>query len=392
MALVKSTECLHLKADSETGRSLHTIDAQIRQLFKACKMPSDFIELDYQSEPSFIGALNFHGSVHDLVLIKPENFSGLAGLGVRSVRQAYLGGQPAALGYLHHLRLHPAIRGGPYLLRGYRQIRNFYKKNEAPLTLTSILADNHTAKTLLEAKRSSMPAYKKVCDYLTALIPLSGPGKRWPFRKRQKKLNPSLSTAMLQKKDINKLLKLFGQAAEVFDGIPLVTENSFADSHSSVFPGLQIEDFVGVFYNNELIAACGIWNQQQYRQIMVSKLCNSLRIARSIWQAGQKFWGKCPVPAPGNQVNQLLLDPWIFKPGYEKFAATTLLKEAIKVAKKAGADFAAWGIAQNHSAAFCLHSFMHIPYRSSIYQVYWPENGPYNFRKNHLQLINLGAL
>lgn len=378
---------------AESGR-VKSLDAEIRQLVRQCKMPSSYIELDYQTEPSFFRALATYGHEHDLVLIQPENPGGLTGLGIRSVRSAYLGGSPTDIGYLHHLRFHPAIRGGSFLARGYKAFRQIFNEKPLRVTLTSILEDNFVARSLLESNRvsSNMPEYQPVSRFLTTLIPLAGPGKRWPLRYRENPVGDAFITRILAKSDLPALIALFEQAGRYNDGVPALTENDFAGSVTSVLAGLKITDMLGIFAGEELVGAIGIWNQQAYRQIVLSHLCASLAGVRDLWQLGSRFWGQCPIPQTGDKVNFVLLDPWVIKPGLEKELMPVLLKAGIREAQKRGALFAALGIPEKNPAINAVKTVFFMSYWSIIYQVFWPETESYRFGERQLQIANLGAL
>lgn len=392
--MVRSVEHLKLYSGSDSSEKLMLIDSEIHQLLRQCKMPSNFIELDYQTNPSFLDALSFQGHLHDLVLIRPEAFAELAGLGVRSVRAAYLDGKPSECGYLHHLRLHPGIRGGLYMARGYRQFREIFASNPVPVTLTSILEDNHSARSLLESSRegTAMPNYKKVARFLTAMIPLRGPGNRWPVARRECPVQPAYELRLLQATDRHSLADLFHLAGSANDGLPVVKSDSFVNNTNTIFQGLKISDFMGVFIDNELVSACGIWDQKPWKQIVVSNLAKSLSFVTSAWNLGEILWGRCPIPPVGGQVNSVLLDPWVIKPGLEKKIMPVLLQAAAFEAKKRGADFAAWGVTEGHPAMSAAKTVFFLPYWSIIYQVFWPEFAAYEFGKKQLQLTNLGAL
>ena len=357
-------------------------------------MPSSFIELDYQTEPSFFAALATCGREHDLVLIQPDNPGGLTGLGIRSVRRAYLDGCPTDIGYLHHLRFHPAIRGGSFLAKGYKAFRQIFNEKPLKVTLTSILEDNLSARSLLEGNRASsnMPEYQPVTRFLTTLIPLSGPGGRWPLRYRENHIGSAFAVRTLDTPDLPALVALFDQAGRHNDGAPALTEEDFSGSRNSILAGLKITDMLGVFAAEELIGAIGIWNQQAYRQIVLSQLCSGLAGVRDLWQLGSSFWGQCPVPPTGEQVNFVLLDPWAIKPGHEKEIMPLLIKAATKAAQQRGAAFAALGIAEKNPAINAVKTVFFMSYWSIIYQVFWPETESYRFGQRQMQIANLGAL
>ncbi len=375
------------QADTEPlAESLADIDAQIRQLGLICQMPADFLGLDYRNEPSFLASLAAFGSRHDLVLIRPPGFTALAGLGIRSVRSSYLGGRPASIGYLHHLRFHPKIRGGSYLLRGYKAFREIFRDQPLPVTLTSILADNQYARQLLETGRAggTMPVYKPISRFLTAMIPLSGPGSRWPENRRPRRADNRFKIRLLDAGDLPDLHNLFARAGSHYDGAPCLDFRAF--------PGLRTRDMLGIFDGPALVGASGVWNQQHFRQIIVTHLGSSLAFLQKCWRYAPGIFGACPIPDCGDQVNFVLLDPWAIEPGREIEIMPHLLRAASREARRRGAMFAAIGMAEAYPAIASLKAVFFIPYWSIIYQVFWPENGSYDFSGRPLHLANLGAL
>lgn len=380
----------HVDEQKNDGAEL---DWQIRELARQCQMPSAYIGLDYRTEPSFFSALSAFGHEHELVLIKPPNYTALAGLGIRSSRYSYLHGKPATVGYLHHLRFHPDIRGGSFLVRGYKEFRRICAEKPLPLTLTSILEDNIQARQLLESSRVDgfMPAYQPISRFLTAMIPLTGLGGRWPIKHRQAAKSKSYSCRCLQSSDLPALLHLFAEWGKANDGAPSLGPEDLTNKRHSLYPGLSIADIMGVFLNGELLGAMGVWNQQSYRQIVLSHLCPILAAARNLWNMGKSIIGDCPVPATGNKVNFLLLDPWAFKPGHERQTMPILLNAAIREAQRRGAKFAAIGVAEKSTLINAVKTVFFIPYWSIIYQVVWPETVVFEF-SSKLHLCNLGAL
>jgi hypothetical protein len=391
--LPEAIEHFVYRIGSGSEPSLTSLDREIRELVRASRMPSPYIELDYQTEPSFLQALPVYGHHHDMILVRPPGFASLAGLGIRSLRRAWLGGKVVDIGYLHHLRFMPQIRGGPYLLRGYRALRRACSQTPVPLTITSILEDNQAAREVLENQRGGgiMPSYKAVSRFLTALIPLRGPGTRWPQRYRSSAAGTE-NIRRLASADIPQLLDLFAEFGSCYEAAPAFAHEDFSSSAGCSLTGLDITSMLGVFENSRLMAAIGLWNQQNYKQIIVSQLCKPLLLARGIWQAGRSLWGNCPVPAMGERVDSVLLDPWAVRPGCESRLMPLLVRAAAAEAKRSGAVFAAFGVAEKNPAINAVNSVFFLPYWSIIYQVFWPETSAYQFDGRHLQLANLGAL
>jgi hypothetical protein len=197
---------------------------------------------------------------------------------------------------------------------------------------------------------------------------------------------------MLTDADLPALLALFELAGRHNDGMPEFVSEDFCGGSTSVLAGLQITDMVGVFADAELLGAIGIWNQQAYRQIALSHLCPSLSFVRRLWDLGRGLWGECPIPMTGGRVNNVLLDPWVIRPGCERKIMPALLEAATKEAKRRGALFAAFGVAANNRALAVVDTLFYISYWSIIYQVFWPETAVYDFTGQQMHIANLGSL
>lgn len=94
---------------------------------------------------------------------------GLAGVFAAGKRRVYVEGEPRNIRYLSDLRIDPAHRGGRWLLRGWRHLReNVFAPGEFAQTL--ILSDNADVLALLTSGRAGLPRYEPAGAYRTHFL------------------------------------------------------------------------------------------------------------------------------------------------------------------------------------------------------------------------------
>ncbi len=393
MNLPGSYELTTWQNDQLVGAGDEQLDAAVRCLVDACHMPTPILALSYHTEPSFRAALCCRGHEHHLVYSRRDNRTELASLGIRSLRTVRLHQREAKLAYIHHLRVHPKHAGGTLLARGYQAFREVSRQSPAAVTLTSILEGNHTARALLANQngRGPLPAYQPLVRYLTALIPLRGPGKRWPCRFREVGRR-ALMIRNLTLDDAAVLEELVTRTGAHHDGITYEPPIRGEWSSHSLWPGLQMSDLVGVFRGTTLLGAVGVWNRGVVEQIRLASLHPALSGMQRIWHIGRKIWGECPLPAVGTEVPHLLLDPWFVEPGMEEEVGLPLVAAALKQAQARGALFAAFGVPEGHGLRNVVNRFFHLPYWSMLYAVRWPETPQIPSNLAERLIVSLGTL
>lgn len=382
------------RSGAEPGPDDRAFDDAVRRLLDRCQMPTPGVTLSYHAEPSFLKALAAQGDEHHLVYSRRESDGELMSLGVRSLRPAWLEGKPSRLAYIHHLRVHPEHRGGTLLARGYQAFREVSQAFPAPLTLTSILEGNAAAlETLNNPKgRGPLPEYRPVSGYLTALFPLRGPGRRWPRRGRAVPTPAGCEIRPLGPDDLPALQALSDRFGRGNDGAWRSLPEGASWGKGSLLPGLNIGDVLGAFAGNRLVGALGVWNRMGTQQIRLASLHPLLAWCRRLWDAGRLLWGSCPLPSEGSEIPHRLLDPWAVEPGWERRVMPALLGAALELARRAGALFAAWGVAEGHPARPAAGRFFHLPYASRLFTVAWPETPVVPVGQGRGISISLGIL
>src|SRR4051794_39038334 len=113
-------------------------DADLRHILAATPMPGH-IAVSFQREPSYFAAAEVDGHFRQVVAGRDLDTGRLIGFGSRSIRRAFVNGQPADVGYLSALRLLPEHRNLGLLARGYAFFRKLHADGRAPIYFTTIV-------------------------------------------------------------------------------------------------------------------------------------------------------------------------------------------------------------------------------------------------------------
>src|SRR4051812_31458452 len=144
-------------------------DAAIRQLLRETPMQGQ-ISLSMQREPSFFDAAAIEGAEHRTIIAIDADR--VIAAGSVTVRNRFINGQPTRVGYLGGLRLASSCRGRASIIRrGYELLHRIHDEDNGPgIYLTSILADNLSARRLLERGLAEMPTYRFLGELVTLVI------------------------------------------------------------------------------------------------------------------------------------------------------------------------------------------------------------------------------
>ena len=147
-------------------------EAEVRALLRE-PMPGA-VRVALQREPDLSHGDRVEGERHRRFVARDPASGALIGAASRSVRRLWVNGEPRRVGYLSQLR-RAGRRGGVRLLRdGYRACEAMRAEDELPFDLTTIIADNHAARRLLERGLPGVPCYTPLCELVTLMIPVRG--------------------------------------------------------------------------------------------------------------------------------------------------------------------------------------------------------------------------
>ena len=143
-------------------------DPDIRALLRENAL-GGWVQLSLEREPDAFAADFGLSRSHAFIIARDRKTAEAVGVCERSVRDAFVDGEIRRLPYLASLRVAPAYRHRIRVLRsGFEAVRSLlHDPSELPYALTSIAADNDTARRVLCAGLFGLPAYRPVGELTT---------------------------------------------------------------------------------------------------------------------------------------------------------------------------------------------------------------------------------
>lgn len=258
-------------------------DQQLRAVLEQTPMPGR-ITLTLEREPSFFQALAVEGSEYQVIACRDRVHGRIIGLGTRSVRLRYIGGQPCRVGYLGSLRLLPEFRSASLVARGYHFFKELAQQYPADWHFTSITDDNHTAVRLLTSGRAGLPSYRRIATLMTLVLTqksrqqLSAQSANEPTAIEVRPATALNWPAVVDWVNSRNALNNFALHLQAED-LP----SDRQPTSSSLFRDLHIEMIQTAWSQGKLTGALGVWNQSLFKQIVVRSMPSSWRWLRPIW-------------------------------------------------------------------------------------------------------------
>jgi hypothetical protein len=222
----------------------------------------------------------------------------VVGMGCRSVREAYLNGRAASLGYLSGLRLQPAFRRGTALARGYSFLRQLHEDGRTAAYLSTIIEDNRDVMALLAGGRAGLPRYRDLGRYVTFAVALGA----WPPGRRPRRDVVVAHAAPSELDAVVAFLNEHGRRRQFF---PVVRRTDF---NSPAWQGLEPRNVLAARRADgriEGVAAC--WDQSAFKQTRVVRYCRPLATARPLLNAALRLAGFPGLPNEGTVLPALNL-------------------------------------------------------------------------------------
>ncbi len=265
-------------------------DAEVRRLYRDNPM-GGAIRLSLEREPDASLAAAVEGDRHQAVVARRPG-GGLAAVGTRSVRTAYVNGVPTRLGYLGGLRVDADHRGDPrLLLRGFAKLRELHEaEGDAKLYLTGIVADNAAARRVLEAGLRGMPTYRFVGEFVTLVMrvrPGASVAAAGGSQRTVGRLPPTAET------DLAAAVDVLGREGPARQFSPVW------EAGSVVRPGLSAGDFRAALDGGRPVGCAALWDQRSFKQAVVRGYAPPLARWRSVANAAAAVTGRPRLPDVG---------------------------------------------------------------------------------------------
>ncbi len=232
-------------------------DPEIRRLLRDNPMDGA-IRVSLEREPNaFLGAA-VEGEPHHTVVAREPSTGRIVGMGTRAVWNAFVNGAPCRLGYLSQLRVDRAFRGRRRILAaGYAALRELRGPDEAPFDVTSIIADNETARRLLAGGIPGIPGYRELSGFVALVLP----AVRKSRRPRAVRIEPCPPDRLAEVADCLERNRRRHQAA------PFFTTAELSSPERS--RGLAPQDFRLAVRDGRVVGCLALWDQSGFKQAVV---------------------------------------------------------------------------------------------------------------------------
>jgi len=332
-------------------------DAAIREVLRNNDMES-WVRMSIEREPSFLLGEDLLGESTTVIAHRSESPQQVVGMYSMAVQQTHLNGAATATGYLAALRVNPGYRHRLRILKnGFDSARMLAGIDALPV-FTSLASDNRVARRLLEANLRGMPCYTPVGE-------LDSMG----FATRQGHARGLLQPA--GPADVPALVEFFNGAAAAYQFSPVLSRQWLAGLPGKT--GLQLCDFWLLKDGSTLRGCIAVWDQRAFKQIVSRGYRFPLNVLLGGYNLYAGLTGRVQLPRPGEPLEQVFLS---FLALDEKAAdaVTDVVREALSIAGRKGAQVATLGLSAESPLAARLRDGLHASiYRTCIETVHWPD-------------------
>lgn len=266
----------------------------------------------------------------------------IVGVGGCVLRTAFINGTAAATGYLTGMKLLRSYRGGMPFIRQAFELIHEQTRHLNPFYYTTILKSNTQAVKLLEKPRKGMPAYRYEGEYTVFCL---GTGPR---------MGHSKSPFSFQKGETNGLSEFYTDLLPKYNLAPT----------SEWLYGLNPADFYTMRgADGGIIAACALWNQQSYKQYIITGYSGVYKTLRRL---PTRLFGYPTLPNVNITANYASIALLAVR-GNDPDIARQFLR--LVATDSALYGFLLLGLFENHPLQNTLRSMRHIRYESRLYTV-----------------------
>lgn len=352
-------------------------DNKIREILRNNPIEGK-ISLAYCREPSYFNSINIDGKNNQVMV--GELDGKIIGFGAKAVKRVFINGVPTEVGYLSGLRLEKEYRGNGLLKYGYLYLKKLHQKNtKVKLYYSTIIDDNWLAKKILTGHKPYLPRYMEIGRINVIAIRLLN-GIRINANVQIIKGNKKLS------KKIFDFLKHEGKKKQFF---PYYTRQ---DLNKPILMGLNINDFYLAIKNNEIIGVCAKWDQESFKQTIITGYSWIIKIGKKLFNLNAKR-KRFPLLPDINKPFHYFYLSFIVTKGNDVEIFKALLNKVYNDNINTKYSYFIFGLSENDSLMEAVNIYKYVNYPSTLYAVFW-KDGKKEFEKldNRIPYIEVAAL
>ena len=322
---------------------------QILELFEDMDFSGD-ISVMFTRRPNPYNSLMSEGERAIIPVVRDMKDGTICAMGCCIIRKAFINGEIKKVGYLTSLKIKKKYRS---LLHMFKNVYKFLYEETKDLVdvyYTTILEENVKAQNLLEKRRKTMPIYHYDGDYTVYCFSKSAYNLRIKIKNIEK--------YQFEKSDMNSVREFYRNNLSKYNFSPIDI-----DLH-----GLCDDDFfVLKDERGEIVAACALWNQSDYKQYIVT---NYSEVLRYVSKFPTNWFGYPKFPKENIPINYASISLFCVKDMNLEIAEYFLRKVAQSDEKY---DLLMLGIFENHPLNDMFNKIKHIKYKSRFYRVNWDD-------------------
>jgi hypothetical protein len=219
----------------------------------------------------------------------------IIGFGCRSIREVYLNGKPALIGYLSSLRVLAEHRNLGLVARGYAMFQKLHADGQVPFYLTTIAAGNRKALDVLTSGRAGLPMYHPAGAYHTVAVPL----------RAKPPTTGAISVRSARPEDLPSVLDFLAAIGPHRQFFPRLGTQDFL-SPQGAMRGLELDGLLLAERGGRLVGMLASWDQHSYRQSVVCGYAGWLRRMLPLYNGWAWLVGRPPLPLPGGAFSYLM--------------------------------------------------------------------------------------
>jgi hypothetical protein len=268
-------------------------DGEVRRLLREHAFPGA-ISLSLEREPSAAIAASIEGDVHQTIVARDQCTGQVAAIATRSVRDAFVNGQPSRVGYLGQLRVDRRYRRHRSLLEdGFAFCRALHSRGDARLYLTSIVADNEAARRLLLRRRwAAGPRFTALAELVTLVISLA----RQPRSIGVAGVRIARGSHSL----VGEIAACLRRNLRRYQFAPCWTADDLLSAGRT--RGLTPERFFVAIRQGRVVGCLGWWDQRSFKQVVVRGYSPALTRWRPLINVAAPWFGTPALPAVGESL------------------------------------------------------------------------------------------
>lgn len=261
------------------------------ELFARVTMDADLV-LSVDRRPDFDALYRLHAD--DWTCWVGERDGELQGMGTVLVRDGYIGGRPAKVGYLGDLRIAPGLQGGGLLGRFYGPaLQAAATGTGAQVFLTAVIASNTKAIAALTgagAAARGIPPYTLLRRFSIRAVHATVPRRPRRTGYTVRRATPADIPALAALLDRDGRARPYGYALDEAE----------LRRRLATWPGLSVGDFLLAADRGGDLAGCvAAWDADAVKRTVVTGYRGRMRAVRVAYNTAAAVLRFPPLPAPG---------------------------------------------------------------------------------------------